>query len=84
MQVTGSGRGIGREICLRLATTGAKIICWSRSAPPNEEVVSEIRKRGGMAYAYTVDVSDRNEVLRTADMVCEFFFKRTATARTAY
>jgi NAD(P)-dependent dehydrogenase (short-subunit alcohol dehydrogenase family) len=65
-QVTGSGRGIGREICLELAKTGAIVVCWSKSSGPNEEVVKKIRERGGKAYAYTVDVGSRAEVERVA------------------
>lgn len=72
LQVTGSGRGIGRYISLELATSGATVICWSKSPGPNEEVVREIRKRGGKAYAYSVDVSDRVAVTNAAEMVGVF------------
>lgn len=68
-QVTGSGRGIGRYISLELATSGATVVCWSKSPGPNEEVVREIRKRGGKAYAYSVDVSDRVAVENVANLV---------------
>lgn len=69
IQVTGSGRGIGRYLCLELATSGATIVCWSKSPGPNEEVVREIRKRGGKAHSYSLDVSDRNAVAAAANMV---------------
>jgi NAD(P)-dependent dehydrogenase (short-subunit alcohol dehydrogenase family) len=54
--VTGAGRGIGREIALLCAAEGAKIVVndpgvaadgSGNSAAPAEEVVDEIRKRGG-------------------------------------
>ena len=68
-QVTGSGRGIGRELCLELSKSGAKLVCWSRTAAPNEDLVQRIRRQGGTAYAYTVDVGDRLQVERAAAQV---------------
>lgn len=58
--VTGAGRGIGREIALLAAAEGAKVVVndpgaaadgAGSSAAPSEEVVEEIKKRGGMAVA---------------------------------
>ncbi|HEX7882762.1 MAG TPA: SDR family NAD(P)-dependent oxidoreductase, partial [Afipia sp.] len=58
--VTGAGRGIGREIALLAATEGAKVVVndpgvaadgSGTNASPAEEVVEEIKKRGGTAVA---------------------------------
>ena len=58
--VTGAGRGIGREIALLCAAEGAKVVVndpggaadgAGSSAAPAEEVVEEIKKRGGTAVA---------------------------------
>ena len=58
--VTGAGRGIGREIALLCAAEGAKVVVndpgvaadgSGTSAAPAEEVVEEIKKRGGTAAA---------------------------------
>ncbi|MGP8119262.1 MAG: SDR family NAD(P)-dependent oxidoreductase [Xanthobacteraceae bacterium] len=58
--VTGAGRGIGREIALLAAAEGAKVVVndpgvaadgSGTSSTPAEEVVEEIRKRGGTAVA---------------------------------
>jgi NAD(P)-dependent dehydrogenase (short-subunit alcohol dehydrogenase family) len=58
--VTGAGRGIGREIALLAASEGAKVVVndpgvasdgSGTNAAPAEEVVEEIRKRGGTAVA---------------------------------
>ena len=58
--VTGAGRGIGREIALLCAAEGAKVVVndpggaadgSGTSAAPAEEVVEEIKKRGGTAVA---------------------------------
>src|SRR5260370_16475808 len=58
--VTGAGRGIGREIALLCAAEGAKLVVndpgvaadgSGSSASPAEEVVEEIKKRGGTTMA---------------------------------
>ncbi|MCW2271288.1 MULTISPECIES: SDR family NAD(P)-dependent oxidoreductase [Pseudomonas] len=49
--VTGSGRGIGREVALQLAAYGAKLVINDLDAEPAEEVVATIRNAGGEAVA---------------------------------
>ncbi|MFQ6573961.1 SDR family NAD(P)-dependent oxidoreductase [Pseudomonas sp. UM16] len=49
--VTGSGRGIGREVALQLAAYGAKLVINDLDAEPAEEVVTTIRNAGGEAVA---------------------------------
>lgn len=44
--VTGAGRGIGREIALKLGSEGARLVLNDLDAGPNEEVVEELRARG--------------------------------------
>ncbi len=61
--VTGSGRGMGREIALRLAEEGAGVIAhYASSRAGAEEVVGTIREQGGHAVACRADVSVRAEV----------------------
>jgi 3-oxoacyl-[acyl-carrier protein] reductase len=47
--VSGAGRGIGREIALKLASEGARVVVNDLDAGPAEEVVSEIAAAGGEA-----------------------------------
>ena len=49
--ITGSGRGIGRSIALKLASEGARIVVNDLDADPAQEVVQAIRKAGGEAVA---------------------------------
>ncbi|MDN7140056.1 SDR family oxidoreductase [Pseudomonas sp. JQ170] len=49
--VTGSGRGIGREVALQLAAYGARVVVNDLDAEPAEEVVATIRGAGGEAVA---------------------------------
>lgn len=49
--VTGSGRGIGRSIALKLASEGARIVVNDLDDAPAQEVVQAIRAAGGQATA---------------------------------
>jgi len=61
--VTGSSRGIGRAIAIRLAQLGAKVVVNYRSrAQEAEEVVETIRQGGGEAIAVQADVSKEEDV----------------------
>ena len=76
--VTGAGRGIGREIALLCAAEGAKVVVndpggaadgSGSSATPAEEVVEEIKKRGGTAVANFETVAEAipaSKIVRTA------------------
>ncbi|WP_295988505.1 SDR family NAD(P)-dependent oxidoreductase [uncultured Variovorax sp.] len=55
--ITGSGRGIGRAIALKLASEGARIVVNDLDAQPAEETVQEIRAAGGQAVACTGSVA---------------------------
>jgi 3-oxoacyl-[acyl-carrier protein] reductase len=61
--VTGAGRGIGREIALRLARDGAMIIAhYAHSKTGAEQTVAEIEALGGKAVACQADIAKRAEV----------------------
>jgi 3-oxoacyl-[acyl-carrier protein] reductase len=61
--VTGAGRGIGREIALRLARDGASLVVhYSGSEAGAAETVATIREGGGEAVAYRADIARRLEV----------------------
>jgi len=49
--VSGSGRGIGRAIAMKLASEGAKVVVNDLDAAPAEQTVAEIRTAGGVALA---------------------------------
>ena len=61
--VTGSGRGIGRAIALRLASEGARIAVVSRTEKNSIAVAEEINgKHAGLAKPYAVDAADHAAV----------------------
>jgi 3-oxoacyl-[acyl-carrier protein] reductase len=49
--ITGSGRGIGRSIALKLASEGASVVVNDLDDAPAQEVVATIRAAGGQAVA---------------------------------
>lgn len=55
--VTGSGRGIGRAIALKLASEGASLVVNDLDEGPISETVTEIKKAGGSAIACLGDVT---------------------------
>lgn len=55
--ITGSGRGIGRSIALKMAAQGARLVVNDLDDAPAQEVVAEIRALGGQAVACVGSVS---------------------------
>jgi 3-oxoacyl-[acyl-carrier protein] reductase len=49
--ITGSGRGIGRSVALKLAADGARVVVNDLDSGPAYEVVAEIKDLGGQAVA---------------------------------
>jgi NAD(P)-dependent dehydrogenase (short-subunit alcohol dehydrogenase family) len=71
--ITGSSRGIGRAIALRMAEHGAKVVVSSRKADACEGVAQEIRGRGGEAFVRVCDVSRKADLAGlTADVMAHW------------
>ncbi len=72
--VTGANSGIGRGVALALANDGAKVVVNYVAAPESaEEVVSEIKKNGGLAIALQGDVSREDEVKAMFELMVKEF-----------
>jgi len=56
--VTGSGRGIGREIAIKLAFEGASVVVNDIDATPADETVNSIKALGGKAVACVGSVTE--------------------------
>jgi 3-oxoacyl-[acyl-carrier protein] reductase len=65
--VSGSGRGIGRAVAMKLASEGAKVVVNDLDAAPAEQTVADIKAAGGQALACAGSV--------TADGFAEKFVK---------
>ncbi|CAI6079857.1 3-oxoacyl-[acyl-carrier-protein] reductase FabG [Paenibacillus sp. JJ-100] len=61
--VTGASRGIGRQVAIQLAQSGAKVaVNYSASRGKADEVVHQIEQFGGHALAIQADASKVNEI----------------------
>lgn len=76
--ITGGSRGIGRAICIKFASEGAKVVVnYSKDADSGEyinsvdKVVKEIISLSGEAMAYEADVADRAAVYNMVDFTIE-------------
>ena len=49
--ITGSGRGIGKALALKLSSEGAKVVINDLDEVPANETVAEIKAKGGEAIA---------------------------------
>ena len=75
--VTGSSRGIGRAIALRLAEHGAKVVISSRKAEACEAVVREIEATHGAggALAIPANISSKEDLRHLASAATMHFGK---------
>lgn len=63
--VTGSAKGIGREIALKLADQAVAVGVHGREmSPPAEAVAAEIQKRGAEGRIFAGDLTDEREAAR--------------------
>jgi 3-oxoacyl-[acyl-carrier protein] reductase len=70
--VTGSGRGIGREIALKLAEAGANVVVNDFGIPePANETVEQIKKLQRQSMVAMGDVSQAADVNRIVDMTVD-------------
>ena len=70
--VTGSGRNIGREIALTLASSGVAVAINVRSSvSEGQRVVDEIVAQGGQALLCVADVTDHTAVTRMMDQISQ-------------
>lgn len=69
--VTGSGRGIGREIALHLASEGAAVGVAARSFEQVAETVRDIVVRGGRAVGSRLDITSDDSVRDGVSNICD-------------
>jgi NAD(P)-dependent dehydrogenase (short-subunit alcohol dehydrogenase family) len=71
--VTGTSRGLGREILAALCSEGASIIGLSRDAERGQQAVAEVVAAGGRAVFMQGDVTREQDVIAAIDR-CESAF----------
>lgn len=58
--ISGSGRGIGRALALKLASEGAKVVVNDLDEAPANETIAAIEAAGGQAVACVGDVTEHD------------------------
>ena len=91
--ITGSGRGIGREHALLMAQHGAKVVVndlgahfdgtGQPTATPAQDVVAEIKKKGGEAVANGDSVADFKAAKRIVECALDTFGKLNIVVNNA-
>ncbi|MDR1018486.1 MAG: SDR family oxidoreductase [Lachnospiraceae bacterium] len=69
--VTGAGRGIGRQIAIKLAGCGAKVICVSRTLKELDQTISLIKRDGGEGEAFLLDLTVLADIEELRDVLIE-------------
>ncbi|HHL4077893.1 SDR family oxidoreductase [Burkholderia sola] len=82
--VTGSSRGIGAEIAIRLARDGFKVVVnYASNAAPAEEVAATIRESGGDALLVKADIADPAATIAMFDATEKAFGRMDVVVNSA-
>jgi NAD(P)-dependent dehydrogenase (short-subunit alcohol dehydrogenase family) len=71
--ITGGGYGIGKQIALKYAAAGAKIVIAARSLDPMKETCTELEKLGSKAISIQADVAREADCARIAEQTIKAF-----------
>ncbi len=69
--ITGSTKGIGQAIAVRMAELGAKVVISSRNQDACDEVAQEIRARGHEAIAVACNINYKEQLQNLVDKTRE-------------
>ncbi|KAL0821846.1 hypothetical protein ABMA28_005253 [Loxostege sticticalis] len=67
--VTGGGGGVGRQLAVKLARLGAKVVVWDISVEGLQKTCQAVVDEGFEIASYVVDLADRTAVYATAEKV---------------
>jgi NAD(P)-dependent dehydrogenase (short-subunit alcohol dehydrogenase family) len=71
--ITGAGRGVGRATALRFAREGARVVLFSRTPAPLENVAAEIARQGYHLLTVVGDVSREKDVQALFEQTMQTF-----------
>lgn len=82
--ITGVGPGLGRQLAVRAADEGAKVVMAARSGDVLERVEKEVADRGGEAVGVRCDVRREEDVHRLVTTAVDRFGTVTGLVNSAY
>lgn len=69
--ITGASSGMGKSIALELAKNGAKVVLGARRTEKLQQIVDEIKIKGGEATFTKIDVKKKADLVRLVDTAVE-------------
>ncbi|XP_063386506.1 short-chain dehydrogenase/reductase family 16C member 6 isoform X2 [Cydia fagiglandana] len=67
--VTGGGGGVGRQLAVKLARLGAKVVVWDINKEGLQKTCADVTMEGYEIASYVVDLADRAAVYAAAEKV---------------
>ena len=61
---------MGRLLSHKFAKLGCELILWDVNKEGNEQTATQVKRLGAKVQAYVVDLSNREDVYKVAEMVC--------------
>ena len=81
--VTGGGSGLGAAICADLAREGAKMAVVDINPASSGRVMEDIRRQGGTASAFAMDVGDEHAIMDGLERILADFGRLDAIVNNA-
>lgn len=73
--ITGASSGMGKVIALELAKNGAKVVLGARRTEQLQQIVEEIKSKGGYAACTQIDVKNKSDLVRLVNTAVEEYGK---------
>ncbi|ANF49164.1 oxidoreductase [Chryseobacterium glaciei] len=73
--ITGASSGMGKAIAVELAKNGAKVVLGARRTEQLQQLVEEIKSKGGEAAFAQIDVKNKADLIRLVNTAVEQYGK---------
>lgn len=73
--ITGASSGMGKAIAVELAEKGAKVVLGARRTERLQQLVEDIKSKGGEAIFITIDVKDKADLVQLVTKAVEQYGK---------
>ncbi|MBB6502043.1 SDR family oxidoreductase [Pedobacter cryoconitis] len=81
--ITGASSGMGKAIAIELAKNGARVVLGARRTEQLQQLVEEVKSKGGEATFAQIDVKDKADLVRLVNTAVEQYGKLDAIVNNA-
>src|SRR6478672_7418473 len=81
--ITGASSGMGKAMAIELAKNGAKVVLGARRTEQLQQLVEEIKGKGGEATFTKIDVKNKADLVRLVNTAVERYGKLDVIANNA-